>query len=309
VYAIEQFAAGLASAAEVHLIVIKGPPGALAGVAVAGAESLEPASLPNADVLIVPADARDWERLYALPPEKGRPVLLFQGYGAPGNPVVTASLQRADVVLSCSHWLVDEAARHGCQAFHVPYGIDRGLFRPGEPAEARPASVAMLVHRVSWKGTSEGLGALRILRAAVPEVRIGLFGERPPEGPPLPSSDHFLVTPDRRAVAGLLRQVAVYVCPSWEEGFGMPGLEALACGAALATTDTRGSRDYALPDRTALVSAPMDVEALAEDAITLLRDTELRGRLARAGQEYVGRHFGSWSEASERLAEVLHQVA
>ena len=32
----------------------------------------------------------------------------------------------------------------------------------------------------------------------------------------------------------------------------MPGLEALACGTALATTDTKGSRDYALHEKTAL---------------------------------------------------------
>lgn len=285
-----------------HLAVVRGPAGELPGASAAPARGLEAADLPDADFLIVPADAPEGERLYALPSVKGRPVLLFQGYGAPGNPVVAANLGRADLVLATSRWLVRDAAGHGCRPFHVPYGIDREVFWPGEPAERRPPAVTMLVHRVTWKGTVEGLEALRIVRQAVPGVQIQLFGEADPEDD-LP----LLRRPDRPAVADLLRRAAVYVCPSWEEGFGMPGLEALACGASLATTDTKGSRDYAEHDRTALVSAPLDTEALAEHAIRLLRDPELRGRLAGGGRKAAGR-FGSWTEASARLTEVLEQV-
>ena len=46
------------------------------------------------------------------------------------------------------------------------------------------------------------------------------------------------------------------VLPSWEEGLGLPGIEALACGAALARTDTKGGRDIALDGETALVTPP-----------------------------------------------------
>ena len=49
----------------------------------------------------------------------------------------------------------------------------------------------------------------------------------------------------------MLREAAVLVLPSWEEGLGLPGIEALACGAALASTDTKGGRDYALAGETA----------------------------------------------------------
>jgi glycosyltransferase involved in cell wall biosynthesis len=228
---------------------------------------------------------------------------MFQGYGAPGNPVVTENVRRADLVLATSGWLVEAARRHGSEAILVPYGIDRDLFRPGRPAEAREPTLAMLVHRVPWKGTMQGLEALWMIRAAVPEVDVQLFGEsRPPGGLP------FLPSPSRAAVGDLLRQAAAYVCPSWEEGFGMPGLEALACGASLVTTDTKGSRDYALPGETALVSAPLDVDALAANAVMVLRDAELRGRLARTGQEYVAGHFGTWTEAADRLAAVLQEV-
>lgn len=302
VYAIEQFATGLADSMRVHLAVQKGPPGTLTGVSVAAARALDCGDLPDADALIIPADSQAGERLYSLPPRKGRPVLLFQGYGAPGNPVVRANLDRARAVVAVASWLMEDAIAHGCQAARVKYGLDRRLFAPGAPASGRDRLVAMLVHSVAWKGTGDGLEALRRIRRAVPDCQVCLFGVSAPDTD-LP----FIRAPDRSQVGELLRRSAVFLCPSWEEGFGMPGLEALACGAALATTDTKGSREYAIHEQTALVSPPGAPGALADHAIELLRDNALRGRLAGAGQALAERRFGTWKQASATLAAALSQ--
>jgi glycosyltransferase involved in cell wall biosynthesis len=304
VYVIDRFACGLAQSMDVHLAVQKGDPGSLPGVTVGEAPDLDPAQLPDADVLLVPADSPAAEHLYSLPPRKGRPVLLFQGYGTPGSPVVSANLKRADVAIAVASWLTGEAARYGCEAVHVPLGFDRDLFAPGPPAGRRAPLVALLAHSVSWKGTEDGLAALAEVRRAMPETQVRLFGPSRPE-----SQFPFLESPGRDAVGELLRGAAVYVCPSWEEGFGLPGLEALACGAALATTDTKGSRDYAEHGRTALVSEPHDTDALAENVLTLLRDRHLRGDLAGAGSNYVHCTFDDWLGASARLGLALKQLA
>ena len=88
----------------------------------------------------------------------------------------------------------------------------------------------------------------------------------------------------------------------------MPGMEALACGAALATTDTRGSRDYALDGDTALVSPPRATEQLAENILRLLEDPDLRGRLARSGRQLVHERFPPWAEAATRFAGAVDEV-
>jgi glycosyltransferase involved in cell wall biosynthesis len=304
VYAIERFATGLARTMEVSLVVEKGPPGELPGVATHRARALEADELPDADVLIVPADARAGERLFALPASKGRPVLLFQGYGTPGSPVVSANLDRADIAIVVSRWLIDEAARHDCRAVHVPYGFDRDVFFPGQPAERRAPLVTMLVHSVAWKGTEDGLAALAEVRRAMPETQVRLFGPSQPDSP-----FRSIGALERGEVGEMLRRSAVYVCPSWEEGFGMPGLEAMACGAALATTDTKGSRDYAVNGSTALVSEPRDRAALAANVLELLRDRRLRGSLATAGREYARTNFVGWPGAAKRFAAALEECA
>ena len=45
----------------------------------------------------------------------------------------------------------------------------------------------------------------------------------------------------------------VFVVGSWFEGFCQPGLEAMACGVPLVTTDNGGCREYAIDGETALV--------------------------------------------------------
>ncbi len=87
-----------------------------------------------------------------------------------------------------------------------------------------------------------------------------------------------------------MRTCDVFVCNSWEEGFGLPGIEAICCGAALVTTDTRGSRDYAVHGTTALVSPPRDPAALTRNVISLMRDPEARLRLVAAGQAHAATH-------------------
>src|SRR5206468_2058059 len=119
----------------------------------------------------------------------------------------------------------------------------------------------------------------------------------------------FLHRPSRAEIGELFRQSAVFVCPSWEEGVGMPSLEAMACGAALATTDTKGSRDYATHGRTALVTPPRQPGRLAESILALLGDVPLRQRLSNAALRLVPRLYRPWPEAAAAFARAVLPTA
>ncbi|MEZ5120432.1 MAG: glycosyltransferase [Solirubrobacterales bacterium] len=254
VYAIHQFVRLAPDWIERRLVVAKGETTPIEGVEVLGPERLASLDLPPADLLVIPADFARAEELGALPIDRGMPVAFLQGFGTPGNPVVTANLGRVRHALAVSQWLVDAARRTGCPATLVRYGLDRDLFHPpaddGRHRRSANAVVAMMTHEIDWKGSDEGLAALRLARAALPELEIRLFGRGSAQ---IDGAQH-LGAVTRTEVAELMRTADIFVCSSWEEGFGMPGLEAIECGAALATTDTLGSRDYALDGETALVT-------------------------------------------------------
>ena len=79
----------------------------------------------------------------------------------------------------------------------------------------------------------------------------------------------------------------------------MPAMEAMMCGAALVTTDTGGSWDYALNEETALVSPSKDPEALAKNLARILGDDSLRLKIAEMGYQKI-RQF-SWDTNCEYL--------
>lgn len=300
VYVVEEHARQLATWMDVTLVVRDRELRQIRGVRVLSAPGLDAGGLPEADVLVYPADLPHAAALIELSADRGRPVMLFQGYGTPGSPVVLDNLAAATEVVAVAHWLVDEALRFGARCLYVPHGLDREVFAAGPPSLERSPRVTAMTHRLDWKGLADALEAIALVRETRPDVEVILFGVEPVHG-----VGSFISRPTRAEVAGLLQSSAVHIVASWEEGFGLTGAEAVACGAALATTDTKGSRDYAVDRETALVSAPRDPRALAANVLELLDDVALRAQLIATGQRHLREVLPPWPEASLRLAEAL----
>jgi glycosyltransferase involved in cell wall biosynthesis len=83
------------------------------------------------------------------------------------------------------------------------------------------------------------------------------------------------------ALPAFFRQAEAVVYPSLEEGFGLPALEALACGAALITTT--GSAMAEVAGDAALLVEPGATHALAATLTRVLDDPELANALRQAG--------------------------
>jgi glycosyltransferase involved in cell wall biosynthesis len=96
----------------------------------------------------------------------------------------------------------------------------------------------------------------------------------------------------------LYNQADVLVLPSFFEGFGLPALEAMACGTPLV-----GANAASLPEvigDAGLLFNPGDPEALAGAVGQILAEPELRARLAGAGIERA-RKF-TWERAASQTA-------
>jgi len=209
----------------------------------------------------------------------------------------------------------------------VPLGVDTEHFRP-----APPEAVAAVRRRfgidgpylLSLTGIEPRKNLPAIIRAYASlgdDVRPVLVLAGPvapwnPEGwnlvrpalDELPSRvrERIVVTgyvpePDK---VSLLSGAEALVYPSLYEGFGLPVIEAMACGAPVLTSDVS-----ALPETAgdaALLVDPHDTEAVAHGMERLLTDGTLRDELRVAGLARAT--MFSWEDAARRTAEVLHRA-
>jgi len=222
------------------------------------------------------------------------------------RPMIAAAARRADVVVCVSAFTAGRLpayARTKGDVIVVPHGVDHGRFTSAGAGSR--SDLALLARHgieppyVAFAGTIEPrkdvptlVRAFARLAPAHPDLRLVIAG-----------GDGWGATATRAAVtksgvatrivrpgyvdddvfAALFRNAVAVAYPSLEEGFGLPALEALACGTPLVTT--QGSAHEEVVGDAAVLVAPGDDAALAAALQSIMTDGTSAARLRRAGPE------------------------
>lgn len=96
-----------------------------------------------------------------------------------------------------------------------------------------------------------------------------------------------------------------FVFPSFYEGFGLPVLEAMACGRAVACSDTSALPEVA--DAAALLFNPHSTTEMTRAMLDLVLDPELRTRMEKLGAHRACQF--SWQQTADKTLEVYYAVA
>jgi glycosyltransferase involved in cell wall biosynthesis len=231
-------------------------------------------------------------------------------------------LRGAAAVVAVSRFSADEAiSRLGIDpgiVTVIPNGVDPAVFHPGDAGvgERRIAEHPYLLHVAAWgphKGYPEALAVIaRLADSGLPH-RLVLAG---------PQDDWMLEQvraavaasprPDRVEVAGYVedlpgayRGATALLMTSRCEGFGLPVLEAMACGTPVVAFSNSSIPEVA-GDAGALVPDG-DVEAMANAVRRLVADPAAREELVGRGLEQAARF--RWEDAIRAYLDVLRSVA
>jgi len=256
-------------------------------------------------------------------------VLLFRR-------AISVAARRAAAVVCPSQVTAGQLARWcrvEAEVFVAPHGVDTRRFRPDEPEEgADAAALALVDPRLAdgrpylvFVGTLEPrkdiptlVGAFARIADRQPDALLVLAGRA---GWGADAVDRAVETsgfasriirtgylPDA-VVPALLRAAASAVYPALYEGFGLPALEALACGSPLITTSGTAMEEVA--GDAAVLVAPGDVGGLADalDArLAHLLDPDRSDEdRRRRGFDIVSGH--TWAASAERHMEAYRSAA
>jgi len=114
----------------------------------------------------------------------------------------------------------------------------------------------------------------------------------------------FTETVPKEDLAAYYRGAKCFVFPSLYEGFGLPLLEAMACGCPVISSDSSSVPEVV--GEAAIKVSPHDIEGLAAALEKILTDRELREDLVAKGATQAARF--SWKQTAKKTLEIYKEV-
>ncbi|MBX7214263.1 MAG: glycosyltransferase family 4 protein [Thermoflexales bacterium] len=271
----------------VHDLTFERDPGSAVPTLLAFLRRVVPASARRADHIVADshATARDLTELYGIPPAKI--TTIHSGVDARFSPLPRGTREQESRALRERYQLGDD-----------PYTLCVGTLQKRKNhlnlvrAFGRVLADWPAGERAPLLVISGGKGWL--YEETLAEVAALGLGERV----------RFIGFADDADLPALYRHARAFAFPSLYEGFGLPVLEAMACGTPVVTSNVSSLPEVA--GNAGLMVDPYDVPALAAAVTRALRDENWRAFAGEAGQRRA--QTFTWRRAAEQLLEVYDRA-
>lgn len=184
--------------------------------------------------------------------------------------------------------------------------VSHEIFKPVERVASpfHGCSLCLIARKHPWKGLETFLHAFHSLPAALKQqiTEVTLVSHDDLSG--FDTSGMKIVKPTCDAdIAEIYQDSDIFISTSWWEGFGLPPLEAMACGCAVITSKSGGVNEFAKDGVNCLMFEPKNERGLIEQLNHLINDTALRKQLAIAGVKTATAF--DWKKSATQLLNIL----
>jgi len=265
---------------------------------------IEASLLPEADAIL----AVGWQTIHQvadLPHKVGVPFYFIQALETydEHKKSVLKGYRLPVVKIVIAQWIKRALEQLGATAEGPIYNaVDKTEFYPPDKQQHREIDVLFYYHPHPIKGSKDALAILRRLKARCPSLKVECFAARRPVRS-WPEVSQYHVRPAIETLRNLYQRSKVFLHTSLSEGWALPVMEAMACGAAVVAYGNEGVQEYAHHQRDAWLVPVGDREAAAEGAYKVISSDSLRQTLTINGYETVQQY--SLSDCTQRLLQIL----
>lgn len=263
--------------------------------------------IPESDIIFATAveTAEPVSRLSTLKGKKCYIIQDFENWVYDDDKVInTYKLGFHNITIS--KWLNQLLKEHGVDSTYIRNAIDLSIFRSlSNFKERNKYSIGFLYHKSEKKGSKYIIDGLMRVKKKYPNLEVHTFGvpKRPKE---MPEWFHYTSKATIEEVVKIYNKCSIFVCATIEEGFGLTGLESMACGCAFVSSNYSAVYEYAKQDENAILYPIKDSEIMVKSINRLIENDSLRWKIAengiRTAQEF------SWNNSIEQMEKFLLEI-
>lgn len=262
------------------------------------------ADLPDADVVV----ATWWETaawVAGLAPSKGAKVYFMQDYGARGQEIekLLPTWRMPFTFVTLTEHLRNSIRAENPEADVIVMrnAVDHSTFEARSRRRNVPPRIGFIYRAQPSKGSDLALEAIRIVREHLPELRAVAVGS-PDAG--VCRFVESLRCPGDDALAEFYRSCDLFLFPSRLEGFGLPIVEAMACGTPVVSTKVGAAPDLVRTGENGALVDTDDARSMAREALAILTcPDEAWRRMAENARATVDGY--GWDDAAAVFEEAL----
>jgi glycosyltransferase involved in cell wall biosynthesis len=246
------------------------------------------------------------------------------------SPLVRWAMKHDDGLIAVSRFVAESAVGMGYSSKRTHYVLnsldptrwdqptDRAAVRRELGIPDDTVLLAIISRLFPWKGHTELLQALAKVKPEFPSFRLLIVGEDDPRATPgggsymadlkrltaeLGLEQNVIFTGFRSDIAALLSASDIFTMPTFEEPCAVAFLEAMAMRKPVVALDSGGTPQLVAHGESGLLSPPKDIDQLAANLLTMMRDPAMRERMGACGRDRVERLFNP-----KRLADEVENV-